>query len=168
MKKKELNRVYAVSVIVIMWILFILVFVFAILTFFNPLKYHYRDFSDIQDFDALNSYVLEGELSDSKIKALTPEASYVHYVKYNGKQFRIFAYVFSDLEETICYYEKCTGNSPPFESYHSFSSKLFHTSFITYQNCCLYRVEGGNSNSVIEFIEFVSSFFDSSQETESR
>lgn len=165
MKKIVFKKVCKVSVIAIILLLFIWLSVNAFLSFLNPINYHYRNFLDIQDFDALNSYILEGELSDSKIKTLTPEASYVHYVKYNGKTFQIFAYIFSNLEETICYYDNCTGDSPPFESFHRVSSTIFHTSFITYQNCCVYRVEGGNSKSVIEFVEYISSLFDSPLET---
>ncbi len=172
MKQEIIVKVRVVSTIIVILLLIVWIFATAIWTWFFLPKFHYQNFSDIQDFDALNSYILKDELSDSQIKTLTPEASYVHYVKYKGKVFKLFAYVFSDQEETYCYFENCTGQSPIVEELptvelnHRFRSNIFHTSFITFQNCCAYRVEGGNSKSVVEFVEFVSSLFDSPQETD--
>ncbi len=165
MKKETYVKVCVISTIIVMLLLIILMFVAFFLNSIRFPRFHYRNFADIKDFDALNACILEDELVDSKIKTLTPEASYVHYVKYNGKQFRVFAYVFSNLDETICYFDNCTGQSPILESNFRLSSNGFHSSFITYQDCCVYRVEGSYPNSVAEFVEYVSSFFDLPLET---
>ncbi len=165
MKRETFVKVCVVSTIIAILLFNILIFVVAFRNMVAFPRFHYRNFSDIHHFNALNSYILEGELSDSKIKTLTPEASYVHYVKYDEKEFQIFAYTFSNLEETISYFNNCTGKSPILESSFRLSSYGFHSSFITYYDCCVYRVEGGSPQSVAEFVEFFSSFFDLPLET---
>ena len=153
--KKKIVLTFIIGSIVILFFVSVIWFLVS-----NPIRINYRNFSNIQDFDALNSFILEDELTDGKIQALIPESSFVHYVKYNGKDFRVFAYVFQNQEETICYFKNCTGKSQTVESNFSFSSNGFRSSFIAFQNCCVYRVEGGSPRSVIEFVEYVSLLFD--------
>ena len=100
--------IWSVLIIVIL-----LVACVGLIGFFTTKPIYNRVFTDISDFNRLDQYaVKEIDVSDDKnLNGLAPKSSYVKEISYNGDVYSVYAYVFSDTESAISYFQKCTGKN---------------------------------------------------------
>lgn len=100
-----------------------------------------------------------GELSidsDKNLDEMSPIESYCKVINYNGRKYRIRAYVFERMEDAVAYCDNDIGYEPRngktcFLSSNSFS----HTKYIALYDSCVMLIEGGEIHKFIEFKEFL-------------
>lgn len=86
-----------------------------------------RIFEDINDLAFLDEFVVDGKISDNKIKDINYEDSKTVKIKYDNHEICIFAYDFSTVEECQKYAQNVSGND-----YRKIEAHYFykHTSFL--------------------------------------
>ena len=121
-----------------------------------------RFFSTIDELSHLDSYVKE-ELSsqdDSYLKDLRVQDSYTKLIEYNGKTYRLYAYVFEDTESARQYFERKTGVRTSTDWDMRYSSNIYFSSmYIAYHENCLYRIEGGSYVNFVKAVNLVNDPF---------
>ena len=149
--------------LLISFLLILLFMVISIIGFLRTEPINKRFFTDISDFNKLEKYE-KNERSlpaDKNLKGITPETAYTKEIEYKGKTYKVYAYVFSDTESSVSYFCKKTGKIKSACDYDfSISTNYFFSShFIAYNECCLYRVDGGNYKSFAEVVNFINESF---------
>ena len=116
----------------------------AIPMFLNPIEK--KCFSAIEDLKFLDEYVTD-EIPLSKDKNLTSEPCeyWCKEIKYNGRKYKIRAYVFSNSEEAEEYVKKETGKIGSNNSGSLVKTKILplSTRYIVYNENFVFYIKGG-------------------------
>ncbi len=151
---------------------FLIANVFIFLVICLPLylthQIHARFFTDISDFSKLEPYVVR-ELSiseDRYVDENTVKESYIKTIKYGGRKYDVFAYVFENTADAAEYYSKCSRNSADSNWGHYSMSNFFFTSdFIAFHENCLFRVAGGSYLPFSDVVNFICKDFEISEDS---
>lgn len=77
-------------------------------------KYDYQNnaciFNTIEDLDFLNDDIVEDDIKDTKLGNLSCASNKSVQVKYDGRNYRLFAYEFNSIEDVFSYGKAVTGN----------------------------------------------------------
>lgn len=121
-----------------------------------------RFFTHIDELCHLENYITESLSLDQDdfLDKKTVKDSFTKKIVYNGKTYTIYAYVFTDAESSIMYFNQYTGKSADAKWNFSFSSNYyFSSSYIAFYQNCLYRIEGGFYNDFVDAVDMITDPF---------
>lgn len=153
-KQKRLKRA-----IIIMVVLIPVYFISAFLITGNIVGREYRMFSDIDALEILNEYKIK-EIKDKCIDELNPLESFSYQVRWNKKNFDVYAYVFEDNSQCEQYVKNRKMSYFDEESYYSTGNIFFKTNYIVYSNNKVLYIDGPGHTAFYEFLDFVEQNFD--------
>lgn len=115
-------------------------------------------FNEIAELLVLDKYAVSELSIDSDINLgeMSPNENYCKVINYNGRKYRIRAYVFERMEDASAYCDNDIGYEPRngktcFLSTNSFS----HTKYIAIYDNRVMLIEGGEIHKFIKFKEFL-------------
>lgn len=158
MKSKKV--IAAVQIIIA--VLFLSIVVTCFIGFISAEQISNHVFTNIDDFKKLDEYsVKDINLEDDKmLKDIHPAAFYLNEISFNGHNYKVYAYEFSDLEFAREYFYKCTGKKTDAKANYSMTTNyLFSSDYIAYYENFLYRIEGGNYKAFSETVNFINNSF---------
>lgn len=144
-----------------MILLIIIFFVSGILSYLKNENFEYRMFNSISSFEVLNEYVQAPIESDKYLDDLVPIDYFRNVVKWNGKKYEVYAYVFSDVNQCHEYIKKRT-NISFIENKYAFSrgNLFFATEYIVFMDNMLLYIDGPGYNDMYSFLNFLQQDFD--------
>lgn len=140
----------ALIVIVIIAIIIVIVFAFVIPMVINSKsKISYRTFTNINDVESYFQTYFEIDtqnISDDGLGGLKPTESFACEFQYEGVSYKIFSYVFADIDDAKVYFRNHTGKSAESlsENFSLSSNTYFSTEFISYKDCNAWYIAGGS------------------------
>ncbi len=160
MKKRKLIRLITTGIVSFFLLCFVIVA--GIVIYKGSLSVGIRFYDDISIFQKLDSYATDEPVPADEILGDTPtEASYIKTVKYEGKTYRIKAYVFDGADTSFDYFFRYTGATDmdmrPWSQTMQFSKERAY--YIAYNLGYLYVIEGDNTDHFYKFVNFVNQDF---------
>lgn len=155
------KKVIAVAQIIVS-VLFLLIVAACLIGFTTTEQIQNLVFTDIDDFKKLEEYSVEDiNLEDDKMpKGILPDVSFLKVISFNGHNYKVYAYEFSDSESAREYFNKCTGKTTDAKSNYSMTTNyLFASDYIAFHENFLYRIEGGNYKDFAETVNFINKSF---------
>ena len=125
-------------------------------------KLQHRFFSDITEFDKLNSYAVKDleKTGDKDLGRLAPEESYTKEIVYDGETYQVYAYCFSDPEDAKAYFHNNTGKKTKNnQDFCMSSNRLFSSEYVAFQGGCLYKIQGGSYRKFVNAVNFFTESF---------
>ncbi|MBR3988568.1 MAG: hypothetical protein IKK10_04615 [Clostridia bacterium] len=126
----------------------------------NTDKIEYRGFTDISEFNKVDSYAVEeiDPSMDSQLNNMKYSDNYCKTIIYNNNTYKIFAYVFESEQNAADYCDlKVIANTN--YNYKYSGNIFFHNTLRVYSGKCAYIIEGNNHSDFAEFYKFLSSEF---------
>ena len=112
-------------------------------------------FDELSCFDVLDALeILDEKPRDKKLGSLQPVASKTLELRFEGENYKVFAYEFAGANDAFEYYRSCSGERGVAQRLYLSSQKSFlgRTEFVACYGNCAYRVQGG---SLAEFSRFI-------------
>lgn len=146
MQKK---RAALISIILIA-IVFVIVIAFVIPMVINSKsKISYRTFTNLNDVESYFQTHFEidtQDVLDNGLGDLKPTKSFACEFQYEGVSYKIFSYVFADIDDAKVYFRNHTGKSAESlsENFSLSSNTYFSTEFTSYKDCNAWHIVGGS------------------------
>lgn len=120
-----------------------------------------RMFAQLEEFSKLDAYTFgEAPSLSNEPDGDAIAARYCKVVTYEGEEYQVYAYIFSDTHYAKEFFSNVTGRSSDLAGNYSLSGNyFFHTRYIAYSNCNLYMVKGGSEKETVAFVNWLNSSF---------
>ena len=158
-KRSRSAKIMGLIVLVTAIVLFVGWFLVSIvITTSNTMNY--KGFADLYEFNKIESYVVEeiDSTTDKRLNALDYVDSYCRKISYDGKEYRLYAYVFETEQDAANYCDLQILSSKHY-NYKYGGNVLFDNTCKVYSNNCAYVIEGGNHIDFVQFYSFLTSDF---------
>ena len=151
-------RKWKILIIVLMIVVILALILFA---FIIPIvigsqnKISYRTFTDlaeIERYSRTNFEIGQEDLADHELGNLRTIDSFCCEYRFKGKTYRLYAYVFSSMEDAKTYFENRTGKVSEglSENFSLSSNTYFSTEFTSFQDCNAWHLDGGGFSEFCE------------------
>lgn len=151
----EKSKKRVICAIVAVCVVLVLVFVSIMTNTSN--SYNFKNnayiFETIEDLDFLNDHIVDDNIKDKNLGNLNYSASKCMRIKFDGNNYKLFAYEFNSVEDSFIYGEVVSGNDYQ-RAYKDTGiiSHYYHAhySFIFVQLSCKVLVLNGTNSLYIE------------------
>lgn len=113
----------------------LLILMVAELIYANSYEYEYNIFSQIDELNVLNDFIVD-DVEDGNAEGLAYNECFCHVVEYEGNEYTVCAYEFVDAESSKVYYERALDTSYDYwEDWSvSASSSLWGCAYIAFED----------------------------------
>lgn len=158
MNNASKNRIFSKKSVVL-FLVFIIVFFSLSFSFMGKSKPQHKMFSDIESLNVLSKFISEEIEEDSFLKELDPMDSFCYKVKWNSKNYYVYAYIFETSSQCMQYVKNrrmpYNGNL----SYH-LSSNFIKSKYVVYSDNKVLYIDGPGVKSMYSFIDYIGQNFD--------
>lgn len=143
-KRAALISIILIAIVVVIVIAFVVPLVIN-----SKSKISYRTFANINDVENYFHTYFEIEtqnITDNGLADLKPTKSFACEFQYEGVSYKIFSYVFADIDDAKVYFRNHTGKSAESlsENFSLSSNTYFSTEFTSYKDCNAWHIVGGS------------------------
>ena len=126
-----------------------------------PIRNDYKIFGDITEFTFVED--IAGEIlkpdTDKDLKSISFAESKAYKIKYDGKVYNIYAYVFENSNDANSYFHNVTGKQNNRETNFSSSGNFyFSTRLIVLSSNKAYKIAGPGEKKFDEFIKIMNNY----------
>lgn len=155
---KKTNNKFAVLIVFIVFIIIFFVFSFSALS--NDTDRQHKIFSDIEALSILAPYETEKIEGDKYLGDLVPIESFNYRIKWEKKDFYVYAYVFEDDLQCMQYIKNINIPYYDNESWHLSGNVFFSSKYIVYSNNKVLYIDGPDEDTLMAFLDYIGQNFD--------
>ena len=160
MKKTKTEK--TILAVMLSFVLFVIAFfAFALSDYSKTKDFEFKVFHNISSFGILDEHIKEPIIEDEYLDDIKFVECYRNIVEWENKEYKVFAYTFSDVRQSQQYIKNRTDyNSTKTKNYSLSSNLVSKTSYWIYENEHLIYIDGPNSDSMYRFLNYLQQNFD--------
>ena len=160
MKKTKTEKTILAAML--SFLLFVIAFfAFAFTEYAKTKDFEFRVFHNISSFRILDEYIKEPIVEDEYLDDIEFVECYRNIVEWEDKEYKVFAYTFSDVSQSQQYIKNRTDySSKQTKNYKLSSNIVSKTRYWIYEDEHLIYIDGPSSNSMHLFLDYLQQNFD--------